>query len=142
MARPQGPAGAQAIQQAERALRQRATVANQLALREAAAGGRPFSPPPGAPAGRQGADRTTRRAAPRRPLSGEPARTWRATSGAASAQRNLTGAPPRTPQRRQEPPEYEEKPAKRPAEPRQDTAVWSPDGTPEPRAARRGVLGE
>ncbi|MFF2376088.1 hypothetical protein ACFVUW_17085 [Streptomyces xiamenensis] len=85
-----GPARPQMAQQAMRNLGQRAAVANSFAMREAATGGRPYSPPPGASAGgQQGGARAGR---PGRPGAAgtalrEPTATWRSGTGAAAAGR-------------------------------------------------------
>ncbi|MDT0346574.1 hypothetical protein [Streptomyces litchfieldiae] len=83
-----GPARNQLIGQANRHLGQRARVATRFALHEAAQGGRPFTPPPGA-AG-HGGGRAGRAAARPRPV-GEPAATWRTRAGDAVARHQLAG---------------------------------------------------
>ncbi|WP_049580351.1 hypothetical protein, partial [Streptomyces sp. SBT349] len=86
-----GPAGGQMLGQAMGNMSQRAQVANQMAMREAAQGGRPFMPPPamagaaaGAGAGAGGQRRGTPGHQNRRPtdLTEDP-RVWAPTRSAA-----------------------------------------------------------
>ncbi|UCM89409.1 hypothetical protein [Streptomyces marincola] len=67
-----GPARGQVVQQATRNLAARAAVAGRFAMHEAAQGGRPYTPPPGAAASRAGAPGAGRAAAgARRPATAE-----------------------------------------------------------------------
>ncbi|MFD7512992.1 hypothetical protein ACFV5N_27145, partial [Streptomyces sp. NPDC059853] len=92
-----GPARPQLTQQALRNLGHRATVANTFALREAAQGGRPYTPPPGASAGGQrGGGRTAgpgRFSAVTTALR-EPAATWRTGTAPGGAAGRLGGRHP------------------------------------------------
>ncbi|MCZ7413898.1 hypothetical protein [Streptomyces sp. WMMC897] len=88
-----GPAQGQVARQAAHNLSRRANVAGRLAMREAAQGGRPYMPPPGAH-GSAGRDRAGAPAgAGRRRLAGEPAGTWRGRTADAAVRHRLTGSP-------------------------------------------------
>ncbi|MEE1926734.1 hypothetical protein V1J52_00810 [Streptomyces sp. TRM 70351] len=134
-----GPAQQQVARQASRSLAERARVADRYAAREAAQGGRPYVPPPGAggqrPAqgGRSGAPTGGgRRAAP-----GEPAATWRGRAADAAARHRLAGPPPAPAAARTAPGQGRER--RRAPGPglTEDASVWRPAGPATP-----GVLGQ
>ncbi|GAB2886111.1 hypothetical protein [Streptomyces mayteni] len=129
---PHGPV----VQQAMNHLNQRATVASRFALHEAAQGGRPYTPPPGAAAHRPGTARAPG-AGTRQRLSAESPTTWRRQPHEAAAR--LTGSPAPAPgaakrtASRQEPKPRHGKPT----DLTEDPTVWTPN-----RTAGRGVLGD
>ncbi|ONK12457.1 hypothetical protein [Streptomyces sp. MP131-18] len=129
-----GPARGQMVQQATRNLHMRATVAGRFALHEAAQGGRPFTPPPGAAASRAGG--TGRGGAAGRRATAESPGAVRARPRDAAAR--LAGGPPpaaaaaRTRDRAEERTRYH-----RPTELTEDPSVWASG-----RKAGPGVLGE
>ncbi len=135
-----GPARQQVARQAAQHLGRRADVAARYAAREAAQGGRPYVPPPGAGAsggapGRQGASTGVRRPAP----AGAPASTWRPRAADAAARHRLTGpTPPPAPGAARSAARTERSAhAGRRTDLTEDPAVWRPRGQ-----ATGGVLGE
>ncbi|MDT0266239.1 hypothetical protein RM844_08015 [Streptomyces sp. DSM 44915] len=117
-----GPARSQLTRQAVRHLGQRANVASRFALHEAAQGGRPFTPPPGAATHRPGT----------RP--GRPAPV--AARGGAPAARHQPAPPAgtaRAGQRRRD----DRRRAPRATDLTEDPAVWAGQ-----QRALRGVLGD
>ncbi|RKN10976.1 hypothetical protein [Streptomyces radicis] len=125
-----GPMRGQLVAQATQNLRTKATVATRFALHEAAQGGRPFTPPPGA------AGQPSRAVFPvRRTTTAGGA--WRSPTSAPAAHQRLAPPPggvrPRTVGDRDE----GERRAPAPSDLTEDPAVWAPE-----RSATRGVLGE
>ncbi|MFE0877875.1 hypothetical protein ACFW4X_23975 [Streptomyces smyrnaeus] len=90
-----GPAQPQLARQAAGNLAHKAEVANRFAAREAAQGGRPYLPPPGAGSQAAATARGAAAASRARPrLFGEPPDTWRARAADASARHRLAGPAP------------------------------------------------
>ncbi|MDT0305675.1 hypothetical protein RM780_01685 [Streptomyces sp. DSM 44917] len=146
-----GPARGQMVDQATRNLGQRARVATRFALHEAAQGGRPFTPPPGAAAhaaGRAAGGGAATAAGARARAAGERAATWGGRRADAAARHQLAGAArPAGPARPAAAPPApgatrasrgeERRREGAPTDLTEDPAVWSPA-----RRAGRGVLGD
>lgn len=143
-----GTAQPHMAQRAAGNLAHKAEVANRFAAREAAQGGRPYMPPPGA--GAMGGGAAARSAAPvrPRPFTERPS-TWTSRAADASARHRLTGptgaagairgapgpapgAAARTTHRDDRTNRHQD-----PTDLREDPSVWTSD-----RKGARGVLGE
>ncbi|MFE7136683.1 hypothetical protein ACFVAG_02925 [Streptomyces sp. NPDC057644] len=89
-----GPSQGQVARQAAHQLHRRGEVAGRMAMREAAQGGRPYMPPPGAHASGGAASRTAAAGNHSRSATNAPAGTWRGRAVDAAARHRLTGTQP------------------------------------------------
>ncbi|WP_354596477.1 hypothetical protein R1Y80_04710 [Streptomyces sp. JL1001] len=137
-----GPAQGQVARQAADRMDRRAGVAGRMAVREAAQGGRPYLPPPGAHGSGAAGARGGSAATARRPAVTASAGTWRGRTGDATARHRLTGTPAAPPPGAAAARSAQGRPDRTgrlgaPTDLTEDPEVWRPRGR-----ATGGVLGE